>query len=64
MLPLCVSARWAFARHMARSEPFISAMCSQLGLAVFVTFVSRDNDDEGDFRYCRHVRNVAAETRV
>lgn len=44
MLSLSVAARCAFARHMADSERFISAMCSQLGVAAFVASVSHDND--------------------
>lgn len=42
-LSLSVAASWALALHMAASEQFICAICSQLGVAAFVGTVSHDN---------------------
>lgn len=43
MSSLSVAASWEFAQHMADFERFMCAMCSQHGIAAFVTSVSRDN---------------------
>lgn len=38
-----VAASWALALHMAASEQFICAICSQLGIAAFVGTMSHHN---------------------
>lgn len=46
---ICLSLlhRWAFARHMAASEQFVCAICSQLAIETFCSVVTRQCDCEG-----------------